>query len=390
MEVQQLLLDLGPEGILELVAVVHVRALEGEGSHGTDEGAGTAIHALVAVKIQLFFPFPCLAPPEGEGLNNWVGWEDLSWSGSAPMCVDKPENCFGPYMLDTGHENSVAHAGAKSAQATRAQPHWYAAVREAPGLAGDRDKVIRLSGYQYEIFFKQVPFPPDDWEFNDHDQVHGWITLMNEDETEFFGLGVYAHKWSPPPMLDRWTYMSWGTTLDGWNVTTVHRAEAEWRHLEIVVKPYTGSVGDVEFYIDSVLVGQGRRQPGEDCRGVAVTRIGMGANPTHIAEDYIANSYETYQYDEIQVTVESAPLPCANPDLRFDADGDGDVDQDDFAVLQACYTGASGTYACPTCRCLNADTDSDIDSDDLEAFEQCASGPDVPAEVTCDDALPPP
>ena len=311
-------------------------------------------------------------PPEGAGMTNWSLWND----------VTVPPGCCGPHMLD---QNDLAYAGAKSAKATRAQPHWYAAVREEASLAGDRDKIIRLSGYQYEIFFKDVPFPEDWWECCDHDMVHGWITLMNEDETEFFAIGVYATRWGPPPMLDRWTYMSWGTTLDGWNVTTVHRAESEWRHLEIVVKPYSGSVGDVEFYIDGVLVGQGRRQPGDDCRGIAVTRIGMGANPAHVAEDYIANSYETYRYDEIQVAVESAPLPCANPDLRFDADGDDDVDQDDFAAFQLCYTGtgASG-FDCDACRCMNSDGDLDIDDDDYIAFEACASGPDVAADPDCD------
>jgi hypothetical protein len=124
---------------------------------------------------------------------------------------------------------------------------------------------------------------------------------------------------------------------------------------------------------------------------MAVTRLGMGANPTHVAEDYIANSYETYWYDEISLTVEDpAGLPCANPAVRFDDDGDGDVDQADFSVFQTCFTGPDAPFDCPRCRCMNADGDQDIDGEDLSGFEECASGPGIPASATCDDLLPPP
>ncbi len=342
----------------------------------------------VCSESQLIFFDSFEDPPAGVGMDNWAGWVDLSWSGSAPMCENKPNNCFGPYMLD--RDPDVHHDGAKSAKATRAQPHWYAAVHEEPSLAAERDKTIRLSGYQFETYFIPAPFDPSYWECCAHDQIHGWITLMNENETEFFAIGVYAHRESPTPpeLMDRWTYMSWATTLDGWNVTTVHRAQSEWRHLEIVLKPYSGQVGDVEFYIDGVLVGQGRRQPGADCRGVAVTRIGMGANPTHISEDYIANTYETYWYDEISLTVEDpAGLPCVNPEVRFDADGDGDVDQMDFSVFQTCLAGPDGSFECPRCRCMNADGNNTIDQNDYAAFESCASGAGILAVATCDDGL---
>jgi hypothetical protein len=328
-------------------------------------------------------------PPAGVGMDNWADWVDLSWSGLVPGCENRPYYCFGPYMLD--RDPDVHHDGAKSAKATRQQPYWYSAVREEPTLAADRDRTIRLGGYQFETFFIPAPFDPSWWECCAHDQVHGWITLMNEDETEFFAIGVYAHRESPTPpdLLDRWTYMSWGTTLDGWNVTTVHRAQSEWRRLEIVVKPYSGQVGDVEFYIDGALVGQGRRQAGADCHGIAVTRIGMGANPTHIAEDYIANSYETYWYDEISLAVEDpAALPCPSPVVRFDADGDGDVDQVDFSIFQGCFTGAEGSFDCSQCRCMNADGNTAIDDNDYDAFELCASGPGILADPACDDGLP--
>jgi len=74
-----------------------------------------------------------------------------------------------------------------------------------------------------------------------------------------------------------------------------------------------------------------------------------------------------------------------------DADGDTDVDQDDFGVFQACFTGANpspGAFDPEMCRCLDLDENSAVDEDDYGAFELCASGPDVPADASCDDGLP--
>jgi hypothetical protein len=81
--------------------------------------------------------------------------------------------------------------------------------------------------------------------------------------------------------------------------------------------------------------------------------------------------------------------PCL-PEPFADVDKDGDVDQADFAVLQACYTGVNGgpVPAAPSyCACLdhgdddqdgNPEADGDIDQFDLTAFENCATGPDIP------------
>jgi hypothetical protein len=71
-------------------------------------------------------------------------------------------------------------------------------------------------------------------------------------------------------------------------------------------------------------------------------------------------------------------LPCNTP--FADADADGDVDDEDFAVFQLCYTGAAGPI--PTnpdyCGCLDRNNDTTINQNDFAAFEDCASGPDVP------------
>jgi len=79
------------------------------------------------------------------------------------------------------------------------------------------------------------------------------------------------------------------------------------------------------------------------------------------------------------------PEFCNDP--FADADGDEDVDQDDFAAFQLCYTGPGGGVP-DGCDCFDNDADGDIDTTDLGDFENCASGPAVPADKTCDDPAP--
>ena len=76
---------------------------------------------------------------------------------------------------------------------------------------------------------------------------------------------------------------------------------------------------------------------------------------------------------------------CVLHDPFADSDGDGDVDQDDFAWFQMCYTSDNpSAFDAVLCSCMDQDEDEDVDQQDLLAFEACASGPDVPADAACD------
>jgi len=79
---------------------------------------------------------------------------------------------------------------------------------------------------------------------------------------------------------------------------------------------------------------------------------------------------------------------CHNP--FADVDNDGDVDQEDFAVFQICYTGPqSGSIPMEPayCSCLDVHPlgapDGSIDTGDLTLFEACASGPGIEAAKDC-------
>lgn len=69
-------------------------------------------------------------------------------------------------------------------------------------------------------------------------------------------------------------------------------------------------------------------------------------------------------------------LCCPNP--RADADRDGDVDIDDFAAFQRCYTGIGGGPATGQCRCFDFVSGSGINQDDFNAFVPCKTGSGVP------------
>lgn len=93
------------------------------------------------------------------------------------------------------------------------------------------------------------------------------------------------------------------------------------------------------------------------------------------------------------LTTYIGPPPPGCPDPRYDADGDNDVDQADFAAFQACYTGSGGGVGAG-CACFDwnpatGEGDFDIDAEDYGLFEFCASGPGVPADKTCDDPVEP-
>jgi hypothetical protein len=72
-----------------------------------------------------------------------------------------------------------------------------------------------------------------------------------------------------------------------------------------------------------------------------------------------------------------------------DTDADNDVDHEDFAIFQDCFTGT--TAAIPTepayCVCLDVEgasgPDGDVDAADQAIFEDCASGPGVPVDPAC-------
>jgi len=85
-------------------------------------------------------------------------------------------------------------------------------------------------------------------------------------------------------------------------------------------------------------------------------------------------------------TVISHPVPQDDPTCAVspgDADADGDVDVNDFAVFQTCFNGPgqpwSGGAEPAKCACMDRDADGDVDVNDFAVFQGCFNGPNRPA-----------
>ena len=87
--------------------------------------------------------------------------------------------------------------------------------------------------------------------------------------------------------------------------------------------------------------------------------------------------------EEVEVLGKSLiPLGCGDP--FADADRDGDVDMDDFGRFQRCFGLASANIT-EECKCFDHNGDQAVGIIDYGAFDVCGSGPDVPANLACDD-----
>jgi len=109
---------------------------------------------------------------------------------------------------------------------------------------------------------------------------------------------------------------------------------------------------------------------------VSYTVAGKTAGTYSATITITGNAWNSPQTIAVTVTVQTV-----DPDL----DGDGDVDQQDFGLLQACYTQAGGS---PQGSCAQADFNNDslINTFELSVFLGCLSGPGVPVDRECQTA----
>lgn len=68
-----------------------------------------------------------------------------------------------------------------------------------------------------------------------------------------------------------------------------------------------------------------------------------------------------------------------------DFDDDNDVDLEDFAHFQACFSGAGEPQLDPACDKARLDNDPDVDQNDCAIFRKCMTGPGIPLDLSCFD-----
>jgi hypothetical protein len=114
--------------------------------------------------------------------------------------------------------------------------------------------------------------------------------------------------------------------------------------------------------------------------------LGFGAGSVSgaydIAFDWVTGTTAgAFAPGEEEAVLGRSLVPDFCPKPFADYDRDGDVDQEDFAALQLCYTGAgdpSNLFDRAHCGCFDrVNPDNDVDGDDFGAFEHCATGPGI-------------
>ena len=317
-------------------------------------------------------------------------WQACERYGGDPYCPNDPllplcrypVECsakYGPLKFESWPDaanGGKVYSGLRSGRQPIWDPYWGAILHPFRHPSGLGD--LRLKLWQYD--FASILCDCDPWgpPSRPNFDVHGWLVLTNPYRTEYYVLAVNTKQ--------SWTHLAWATKTDGWHVSSTPRATG-WRKMEILVHPYSGNVGDVEFLVNDEVIAQGRRDPG-GCHGQQVNWLRLGGDPALLPESHLTNTFEEFWYDEVELTFN--PLGCFDPSMDFD--GDCDVDQEDFGLFQLCLTGSDdpeGLFNPLYCHCMDADDDNDVDQDDFGVFQACASGPGVTADTSCDDPPPP-
>ena len=133
---------------------------------------------------------------------------------------------------------------------------------------------------------------------------------------------------------------------------------------------------------------------GEPTKGTVTFLSGQTGTTLHLCytpgEDLFGNDQFQIQVadpcnnrDSVTVQVVISLPPCHDPPQ--DADGDGDVDLEDFAWFQACFNGPDRPYSEASCICMDADEDEDCDMTDMAVFQICFNGASRPPTcyLTC-------
>ncbi len=106
--------------------------------------------------------------------------------------------------------------------------------------------------------------------------------------------------------------------------------------------------------------------------------ISPGSDPNDADGDGIGDSCDACPGTPAGVQVTPLGCPAAKPDF----DKDTDVDQEDFARLQACFTEA-GQMPVFVCAAMDLNGDDRVNALDTEIFIGCVSGPNQQADYTC-------
>jgi len=193
--------------------------------------------------------------------------------------------------------------------------------------------------------------------FNGVDPLANWAATYKNDIPQPWAVGNYVHLLTDDQYDDPTINPEGGVAAVRWDGYPNMENNGIWMH-EIIELPVTSTTGDIELRL-TYRMKEPRKQ--------------------------------VVAWDNVSLTFAKVEPLCG--ELRFDRDRDLDVDQVDFALLQACFTGDGDpdlSFNSADCKCFDTNNDLDVDQVDVQAFEDCASAPGVESAITCDDELLPP
>ena len=114
----------------------------------------------------------------------------------------------------------------------------------------------------------------------------------------------------------------------------------------------------------------------DDISGSATSSLQIIARPEYAGAYDVVVTGECGSATSVAAQLSLLPVPG-------DFDEDGDVDQEDYAHMQECFSGTAVVQEDPACLDADFNGDLDVDLDDYGPFEDCFSGPNVPADLEC-------
>ncbi len=287
-----------------------------------------------------------------------------------------PPTCPPPDGVHYGSSTSIANAGA-GAQAT-----IYQTISVTPG-----------SEYTFSGLFAGGGLNTTSIELYDGDQAGALLSSAFIKQ-----LGLEAYDWTPAfvigtPTKDYMTVL-WRIKLDG---AAPHAAHADKLALDVcstggvhprihTLSPLPAGTCGQAYTLQLLACALGNETwsvvGGKLPWGLTLDSTGLlsGVPISGGTAQFTVQLVDDYDGAAVTKTFEltaSGSTCCSNPPA--DLDGDNDVDQADFAVFQACFTGvAGGVGAGCSCADLNSDGLA-VDQTDMEIFELCAGSPGVPA-----------
>ncbi len=233
------------------------------------------------------------------------------------------------------------------------------------------------------------------WLVNKISSAGGWKGWQIKTSTEWFGLG-----WEVPTVNFRWCHDglrdSLSTSAPNTDLVAPDLYDGNWHLIVFTVEDTDGALGnkvDVRGYYDGALLEGWNIW--NSAEWIRFERLNSTFQPA--AED--VNVWVSGDTDRVLGGVDElsfwsralTPTEIAaiwtgdfglHPLPWPDSDRDGDVDGDDFAGFQRCYTGNAVELTDPAaCERFDRDSDNHVDEFDLNEFSQCATGPAIPLDA---------